>query len=143
MISPDQALLAATATQLRECGAGRRECVAYWLGTIGSDDVSAVRHPRHTATATGYEVDGDWLTEFFLELSRNRQRVVAQLHTHPGEWVGHSGIDDRFAVVPTPGFVSVVVPRFAANGVDRERCGVYALRRNHGWDAAPTAIQWP
>ncbi len=35
-----------------------------------------------------------------------------QVHTHPFE-AGQSGIDDAFALVPAPGFLSLVIPGFA------------------------------
>jgi hypothetical protein len=35
------------------------------------------------------------------------------VHTHPRE-AGHSFIDDQFSLVPATGFLSLVIPSFAA-----------------------------
>lgn len=142
MIKADPIIVAATAERLRDCGVGRRECVTYWLAPVQSDQVLAVRHPRHAATATGYEVDGAWLTDLFLELSTSRLRIAAQLHSHPGNWVGHSGIDDAFAVVEMPGLISIVVPRFAVDGISPSACGIFVLTAGGGWLADRGAVRW-
>lgn len=142
MIIAPASIVTTTAATMAACGAGRHECVAYWLAPRASRTVAESRHPRHTASATGYEVDGAWLTELFLELGRQGSRVVAQLHTHPGGWVGHSGIDDGFAVLPILGLVSIVVPRFAADGIQPSGCGVFVLTDAGTWRADPAAVQW-
>ncbi|MEU2166918.1 hypothetical protein ACH47V_06000 [Micromonospora chersina] len=45
-----------------------------------------------------------------------RETIRAQVHTHPRE-AGHSGTDDRFALVPAAGFNSLVIPNFATGPV--------------------------
>jgi hypothetical protein len=142
MIVAPASIVGPTAATMVACGAGRRECVVYWLALRGSDTVVEWRHPRHTASATGYEVDGAWLTELFLELGAQGSRVVAQLHTHPGGWVGHSGIDDGFAVLPVPGLVSIVVPRFATGGIQSSGSGIFVLTDTGTWRADPASVQW-
>jgi hypothetical protein len=100
--------------ELRACGAGRNECVAYWVGP--ADDaafVDAVVHPEHTATPAHYEIDQTWLHHFWLGLARTSRCVRVQVHTHGGR-AGHSLTDDRWPLVHTAGFLSLVVPHFAA-----------------------------
>lgn len=111
-------VLADSFRQLRECGAGRAECVLYWCASQDNPDVvTRLVHPVHQAGARWYEVDSAWVTEFFLELRHIRETVRVQVHTHPFE-AGHSGIDDRFALVPVAGFLSLVIPDYATGPVD-------------------------
>ena len=142
MIVAPAAIVEATGATMATCGAGRRECVTYWLAPRGGDTVAELRHPRHTASATAYEVDGEWLTDLFLELGTKGWRVVAQIHSHPGGWVGHSGIDDGFAALPVPGLVSIVVPQFAAEGIRPSGCGVFVLPEPGRWRADPAGVRW-
>jgi hypothetical protein len=102
---------------LRECGADQRECVTYWTGPRDEPDiVDRVEHPRHRASRVGYEVDSAWVTMFFLQLRETARLARAQVHTHPGP-AGHSDTDDDFALVPAPGFFSLVIPYFAAGRI--------------------------
>lgn len=106
-------LLAETFAGLRECGGGRRECVQYWCASLDEPSlVTTIVHPRHRSSAFGYEVDSDWVTCFFLHLREHRETVVAQIHTHPGA-ATHSNVDDKFALAPATGFLSLVIPNFA------------------------------
>lgn len=112
-----QSVLGDTFAQLRSCGQGRRECVAYLLGPAASPDVvDEVVHPEHTSSGGGYQVDDRWLTHFWFELARRGKSVRVQVHTHPGR-VGHSSTDDEWALVHTPGFLSLVIPYFASGPV--------------------------
>jgi hypothetical protein len=108
-----QPVLDTSFRQLRECGAGRAECVVYWCAPLDQPDLlTRVVYPVHHAGYAGYEVDSAWVTEFFLDLRRARQTVRLQVHTHPRE-AGHSWTDDQFALVPVAGFLSLVIPCFA------------------------------
>jgi hypothetical protein len=100
--------------QLRECGAGRAECVLYRCASLDEPDLlTRAVHPGHRAGYGGYEVDSAWVTQFFLDLRRARETVRVQVHTHPGE-AGHSWTDDQFYLVSAAGFLSLVIPGFAA-----------------------------
>ena len=117
----------ATFAALRGCGRGARECVAYWLGPRdGPGEVDEVLTPPHHAGVGWYEVDSDWITVFFLDLRTTRRTVRAQVHTHPGGSVRHSPTDDGFAIAPSAGFVSIVLPFFAMRDVTL--AGAYATR---------------
>src|ERR1700731_3927011 len=106
-------MLAESVEHFARCGAGERECVVYWTGPRDRPDfVDQVIHPVHKSTRFSYEVDSDWVTKFFLILRDDRRAARIQLHTHPGE-ACHSQTDDRFALVPAPGFLSLVIPDFA------------------------------
>jgi len=141
VISVPSRVVAATLDTLQRCGAGRRECVAYWTGARGSDRVDQVIHPLHGAGVAGYRVDQDWVIRFFLELSEARRQTLVQVHSHPGSWVGHSETDDRFVLVPSAGFHSIVVPYFG-HEPDRSSWGIWRLERYGSWIPAREDIKW-
>jgi len=105
-------VLATSFEHFRCCGQGRRECVVYWTGPLGEPGfVDAVVHPLHTATPFGYQVDSGWVTSFFARLRYDRRSTRVQVHTHPRR-ASHSQTDDRFALAPAPGFLSLVIPSY-------------------------------
>ena len=108
-----EGLLRETFATLRSCGAGKAECVAYWSGPLDhSGVVDALHHPDHRASPFYYEIDDHWLTRVWIELAQRRRAIRAQVHTHAGP-AFHSRLDDDFPIVATPGFLSLVLPRFA------------------------------
>ena len=122
--------------QLRECGAGRAECVLYWCASLDQPDLLArAVHPVHRAGHGGYEVDPDWVTPFFLELRRTREAVRVQVHTHP-HGAGHSRTDDQYALVPATGFLSLVIPCFAAGPVGFAGAVLVQLQPDGTWGPA-------
>ena len=128
---------------LRECGAGRRECVAYWLTSApGEEDVQRVVHPKHTATVGYYRVDDAWLTGFWIDLARSGEAVAVQVHTHGGR-ASHSPTDDEGAIVYQPGFRSLVLPGFALRDDCRDRAYLAELDHRGRWRRVPlTGIRW-
>ncbi len=133
MLVLDEGVLDATFAALRRCGGGVQECVAYWLGPTDQDDrVDQIVQPEHRASARHYEVESAWLTDFFLQLRDGRRGVRAQVHTHPGPFVEHSPTDNCFALAPSVGFVSLVLPYFATGQVGLD--GAYAAQvTDGGW----------
>jgi hypothetical protein len=129
-------LLKETFDHLRSCGAGCRECVVYWLGPRAAEgEVSKVVHPRHTATATSYDVDGSWLNELWLRLARDELELRVQVHTHPGS-AFHSSRDDDMAAIQTADFASLVIPRFALGEISLTGAHLEQRGRDGGWRAA-------
>lgn len=136
LVVPDP-VLDETFARLRECGAGRAECVVYWCADLDQpSQVTHVVHPRHTASALGYEVSSNWVTTFFLDLRARRRTVAAQVHTHPGR-AHHSGVDDRFALAPATGFLSLVIPDFAGGDPDPERWHLVRMQPDGAWQPVP------
>jgi hypothetical protein len=130
-------LLAETFDQLRVCGDGRRECVVYWTSaTEEPNRVTEVVHPQHTASALGYEVDSAWVNALFLDLRRRRRTVRVQVHTHPGR-ASHSEVDDEFALAPATGFISLVLPDFAAGAPGLAETHAVVMKPDGAWKAVP------
>jgi len=133
-----------TFEQLRQCGAGRRECVAFWLGPAQTPGViTRVVHPEHVATPWYYRVDDAWLTRFWLALAESHESVRMQVHTHRGR-AGHSPTDDAGALVYQEGFLSLVLPRFAMQDDCRDRAFLAELDASGQWREVPVRerIAW-
>lgn len=108
-----EAVLRDTFAVLRRCGGGWRECQVLWTAPWANPDtVTTVIHPLHRAHGDGFELDGAWLTTFWQHLVAEGHGVRVQVHTHPGR-AFHSATDDAWPIVHTPGFLSLVIPRFA------------------------------
>lgn len=128
MIAVSAQLIADTFAIFRDCGGGRRECVAYWLGPAATPGkVDEVIHPKHTSMDGGYQIDDQWLTTFWFTLARQRRSVRVQIHTHPRE-AFHSSTDDAWALIDTPGFLSIVIPHYGLGSVGLD--GAYLAERS-------------
>jgi hypothetical protein len=136
-----EGLMEETLAVLRACGQGRRECVAFWTGPADTPEaVDAVLHPEHRSGPHGYSICDAWLDRTWRELGRRRRAVRAQVHTHPGP-AFHSETDDRFPIVHTPGFLSLVLPRFGEGPQTLENAYLARLDASGGWTALdPLAV---
>ncbi len=133
------AMLTETFEHLRTCGAGRRECQALWVSPwADAERLSAVVHPRHTASAVGFQLDDAWLTAFWGRLADEGTGVRVQIHTHPGA-AYHSATDDAFPLIHTPGFLSLVIPSFALGPVDFDSAFITEIQPDGGWRAKAIA----
>lgn len=130
-------LFAETFDHLRTCGDGRRECQALWVGPWSDPDrITRVVHPRHSASAVGFRLDEAWLTAFWSSLAEAGEGVRVQIHTHPGA-AFHSATDDAFPILATPGFLSLVIPRFALGPVGFEMAFLARFDEDHRWREVP------
>lgn len=128
-----QQLLEDTFQSLRQCGEGRRECQALWVGSWSDPElVTQVVHPRHSASAVGFQLDDDWFSSFWIRLADENLGVRVQVHTHPG-LAYHSSIDDENPVVATPGFLSLVIPNFAQGPVGVEGAFLAQIDTSGKW----------
>ena len=116
---------------LRERGSRGFESHALWAGTLskGTFAVSCAVFPAQLCSPISYEVPQE--EEFRINRRLNRQGLVAmcQIHTHPGR-AFHSRIDDEGSALFLPGSLSVVVPRYGAEGTGEPAAwAVYELGR--------------
>jgi hypothetical protein len=116
------------------------EKVVYWAGVKRPDVCTAltVIRPDARLTRGSFRTTPEANAEVIAFLSDRGLALVGQVHTHPGDWVDHSGGDDEDAFMPTENYISVVVPVYCRHGMlPIERCGVHryegrAFRRISG-----------
>src|SRR5438105_3166025 len=126
-------LLAQTFAFFRSCGEGRRECQVVWTSPWANPAViSSVVHPRHRVHRGGFEIESAWLTEFWLELARTKQGIRVQAHTHPHA-AFHSAIDDAYPIIPSCGFLSLVIPNLAMGRVSFEGAYLTEIQADGSW----------
>ena len=127
-----ESVAAETEDLLRSYGGTEdHEGIVYWGGaeaTGGAVALTAIS-PSAVTTWGSFQTDADANTEIVSLLSRLGLSLIAQVHSHPGDWVDHSDGDDAGALVRFPGFWSLVVPRFARHGFrPLNRCGVHLFQ---------------
>src|SRR6266571_9467832 len=107
-----QRVLDRTFDFFRQCGGGYRECQVLWTSSWSSPEsiVEAV-HPAHRVHVGGFVLEDSWITSVWLKLAANRAGIRVQVHTQPGA-AFHSPTDDKYPIIHTPGFLSLVIPRF-------------------------------
>lgn len=91
--------------------AGCIEACVFWYGKRDGHDglVTAVRAPAQHATRFNYHVDEEAFSAMAATIADDL-RPLAQVHSHPGESVEHSGYDD--VMIASHRTLSLVFPRF-------------------------------
>ena len=103
------------------------EGVVYWFGFEFGDKaiVTTLVVPdadtTHGCISTSPEVNAEALGV----IVGTPLVLLGQAHSHPGNGVRHSPVDDRETFSRFEGAISVVVPHYARRGVDLRRCGVH------------------
>lgn len=133
-------LLNETFRTLRECGRAECECAVFWTGPSNEAVADALEHPLHTRSPFGYEVESNWLTQFWKRLAKSRRSVKVQIHSHPAE-AFHSASDDQWPVVSQAGFISIVIPNFASGEPTLLRAWVGRLDADGKWRRLPSASE--
>lgn len=137
MLRLSACVLKETILALARCGNGRCECVVYWTGPKDKKNtVDGWEHPAHRRSPYGYQIEDSWLTAYWFQLAKENRSIRAQIHTHPGE-AFHSVTDDKWPVVSTEGFVSLVVPNFARGSIDLTQIWAGVLRGDGTWKQVP------
>jgi hypothetical protein len=125
-------LVCRTFRVLQDCGRGECECVVYWVGPTQEDFVDRIEHPIHKRSAFGYEIEHNWITELWKRLAESRCSVKVQVHTHPGA-AFHSTTDDQWPIVSQAGFLSIVIPDFAAGEPCLDEAWIGCLGADGTW----------
>jgi hypothetical protein len=109
------------------------EVLLLWLGEIEGTTarIDSVYVPPQKSVrgeeGLGYFVSNETLFELNKSLDRSGLRLIAQVHSHPGE-AYHSEADDRFAIVTSEGGFSFVVPDFAQPPASPYDWAAYSLK---------------
>lgn len=123
---------------LRARGAGQQESGAFLLAPPNSLRIAA--HVCYDdldphALDTGIIVfQGSGYTRLWQLCESRQLRVIADVHTHPGDWTGQSHADETHPMVGTAGHLALIVPHFARfNTFSLRGVGVYRYCGNHRW----------
>lgn len=130
---------------LRVGGARAEERVVLWLGPMSATreplPVTEVYEPDQITDIAYFKLPPESLRALMSHLRVARLKILAQVHSHPGE-AFHSEADDEWAIVRHVGALSLVVPEFAsattpANFV--EQAVTYQLSADNEWIRVATA----
>ncbi len=120
---------------LKEYGAKKpsHEGFVYWAGTKEGNRVyvnSAIA-PKAESGPYFIRISNENTYHFIRTLSSNKIVQIAQVHSHPGNWVEHSEGDNE-AGFRVDGLLSVVVPNYSKNGFNiLKDCGVHLYFDNN------------
>jgi len=141
LLSIDADLWQQVLDELRIRGDGRRESGAFLLGA------SLDGWPRQVTDAVYYDdLDPESLTgaiafsgsaygRLWDECAARGLKVVADVHTHPGEGVMQSSIDRAHPMLAQAGHIALIVPGFAASVVDASAVGVHEYHGDGRWSS--------
>lgn len=101
-----------------------------WFKTGGV--VTTLTIPHADLAAGGYEVSSDAMSQAGKHLRQLCMTRLAQAHTHPGEWVGHSPKDGEASYSQMSGAVSIVIPQHGIAHPPLCQTGVH-LRNRQTW----------
>jgi proteasome lid subunit RPN8/RPN11 len=126
-------LLLRTGEILRKSGTSdeAHEGVTYWAGHRAHNEsfVTTVIAPFATTTSGSFVTSSASNAHVIAYLAKAGLELLAQVHSHPGRFVGHSRGDDERALMPYEGFLSIVVPDYARRGLmPLSTCGVHIFQ---------------
>ncbi|MBU8900721.1 Mov34/MPN/PAD-1 family protein [Corallococcus sp. M34] len=114
----------------------RVETACFWFGVRGSEGrhtATTLVLPRLYQTSGNYSVVPDTLGDVARALRAQGLTNLAQVHTHPSGWVGHSLYDDAHAYSTQEGALSLVWPHYGRTlDVELSSVGIHELR-NGAW----------
>lgn len=128
-----------TWTGLLARGSGRRETACVWAGTREDacdvvrhvafiDDQDEVRGAPYSHVAAPAAV-----ARVLADLRMRGLVIVADLHTHPSNWVGLSDIDQANPIEFRVGLIALVLPNFASGERLISRVGVHEYVGEKRW----------
>lgn len=124
---------------LRARGYGQREAACVWAGessdleervseVIFLDDLPGVESfaLQHRTTRKATAV-------LFEQLREKRLSIVADVHTHPEEWVDLSWVDKAHPIEYRPGLTALVLPGYATGAPSLKETGVHVYLGDGEW----------
>jgi len=145
-VTVDPAVIGRTIKALQTFGSRRLEGLVLWLGKVEAGRAHVIKAfvPEQRSIADedgiGYFVSGETLFELNRALSETGLRLIAQVHSHPGE-AYHSAADDRYAIVTADGGFSLVVPNFGRAPADPACWAVYRLTSGDWLELSAQQVQ--
>lgn len=121
--------------ELTRRGDGRRESGAFLLADREGTQVRAVAYyddlDAHCLTG-GISFASSGFTELWSICEQRGLHVVADVHTHPGEWIMQSEIDATNPMIARRGHVAIIVPNYGC-AVSVTECGVHIYLGSRQW----------
>lgn len=130
-----RAILADTHQHLAPYRKAQVETACFWFGVEAGEDgvVTTLALPQLLQTAGNYRIVRGSLRRLSKEMRSQGLSNLAQVHTHPKRWVGHSQYDDEHAYSTRDGSLSLVWPDYGlALSHDLAGIGVHE-RRGGRW----------
>lgn len=106
------------------------EGVVYWAGRRAGKEyfITTCVVPSARTTQGSFVTSSETNAKVITYLASADLELLAQIHSHPGVFVGHSEGDDKRAFMPYEGFFSIVVPHYARCGMrPLTICGVHVF----------------
>jgi len=110
------------------------EGLVYWGGTeVGNViTIQAVIAPKTKSSFGRVSTSHRSNFDFVRTLNRHNLVQVAQVHSHPSDWVDHSSGDDMLAAFKIEGLLSIVVPTYCNRSMlPLTTCGVHRYTRGN------------
>jgi proteasome lid subunit RPN8/RPN11 len=117
---------------------GIRESGAFLLANV-SDGRPVVRRVVYfddldpASLNGGVSLNSAAFAKLWRLASSQELHVIADVHTHPANFVHQSAIDLANPMVAMAGHVAIVVPHLAARRLEPSDCGVHVYLGNHQW----------
>lgn len=132
-----RSLIDKTVRKLKEKGDKFSEGLVFWAGIEAKDGAKFVTtcvFPKQQCS--GISVSSDLIAgaKVVREIRKRGLAIIAEIHSHPGHWVGHSLPDNKNPFVLADGNLSIVVPCFAEEGMEPLwKCGIHIYCVKDGW----------
>jgi len=127
---------------ITEYGRVRSEALMMLAGVVASDDVAIVTCLYlldHLAQGECVVVDHEESRWLLRSIRARDEKLLAQVHSHPGE-AFHSGGDDASAASFHPGYLSIVVPQYGRRRVNPADCAVVEWRSGRFVELTPNEV---
>ena len=116
-----------------------REAACIWAGSrrSGVQEVKKVFFLDDLVGVKGFarrhNVSRNAINQLFEMLRDKKLSIIADLHTHPGTWVGLSEVDMSHPLEYRIGIIMAVIPYYAAVPIEIENIGVHEYCGNGRW----------
>lgn len=129
-------VLEQSSKHLKKYGKKRSEALVFWAGWLDERceaHITNCKVPLNINWGGGVRVELDGMLKLMDELVNEDLLLLAQVHSHPGDF-GHSHGDDRMAASYRRGFVSIVVPNYGLKDLkDLSECYVHEYEGSWEW----------
>lgn len=125
-----EGVIPATGRLLRQSkqGCRKHEGVVYWAGRDMGPEclVTTCIAPNAVTSPGSFHVSAEANADVIMLLNKLSLVLMGQVHSHPGNLIGHSSGDDRGAFMPFENLISIVVPNYGRlDPWPLTKCGVH------------------